>query len=269
MKSTTHHPKGRVALLRLLVLALIGTSLYAIQTLNTTGQLIDATSEAASRQPAVAATVTIADTKLVIPTYELFGEDRLWAITSRERPLSDEKGYELIDIPVTHGDAELPMRVAATLSNDLQSLVNTAEAEGESLMVSSAHRTFAEQRATHDAFVAKNGRSLVDTYVMPVGASEHHTGLAIDFSSVSDECAVDSNSCSLSQSGAVWLAKNASEYGFIQRYPAGKQSITGVGYEPWHYRYVGKPLAKVVYASNLTLEEIVEQIAPGYAMKRN
>lgn len=255
--------------MRLLVIALIGVTLYALQTLNHSANLFSETNAALSKEPVVANTVTLNGETLVVPTYTLFKEDSLWSLTSRERPLRDEQGFELVDIPVAHGDEDLPMRVASTLSDNLESLVNAAEADGESLMVSSAHRTFAEQRETLDAFVAKNGRALADTYVMPVGASEHHTGLAVDFSSVSSDCAEDSNTCSLSQSGAAWLAENAAQFGFIQRYPQGKQAITGVGYEPWHYRYVGKPLALAMQDSGLTLEEVIEQIAPGYATRRD
>jgi D-alanyl-D-alanine carboxypeptidase len=117
-------------------------------------------------------------------------------------------------------------------------------------------------------FVAENGEEMAALYVLPPGTSEHHTGLSVDFSSVSNECAADSDSCSLSQSSAAWLKENASRFGFIQRYPAGAKAITGVGFEPWHYRYVGKPLAEAMATTDLTLEEVTEKLAPGYARVR-
>jgi D-alanyl-D-alanine carboxypeptidase len=61
-------------------------------------------------------------------------------------------------------------------------------------------------------------------------------------------------------SSAAWLKENAPQYGFILRYPEGKKDITGVGYEWWHFRYVGIPLAKAVVASDLTLDEALEQM---------
>jgi D-alanyl-D-alanine carboxypeptidase len=82
---------------------------------------------------------------------------------------------------------------------------------------------------------------------------------------LSDECTEDSDTCSLGTSSAAWLAENAWKYGFILRYPDGKRDITGVGYEPWHYRFVGRPLAKAMQGSNLTFDEVIEQLAPGYA----
>ena len=267
MKSRPHTNTVSVFILRALLLVLIGVTLYALQALNDTIKVYSNTNEMIATQPNIAAIAEFGDTKLKIPTYELFQEDRIWSITSKDRPLSDEKGFTLVEIPVAHGDEGLPMKVARVLADSLEQLVNAADADGEPLMISSAHRSFAEQQATYDVFVAKNGPDAAATYVLPVGASEHHTGLSVDFSSLSDECAEDSNTCSLSQSGAAWLATNAHRFGFIQRYPMGKQVITGVGFEPWHYRYVGKPLATALAGTNLTLEEAIEQIAPGYAVK--
>lgn len=84
------------------------------------------------------------------------------------------------------------------------------------------------------------------------GTSEHHTGLAVDI--------VARHNMNLDESQkdtgvAKWLEKYAYKYGFILRYPRGKEEITGIMYEPWHYRYVGEEVALVLYDNNLTLEE--------------
>lgn len=86
----------------------------------------------------------------------------------------------------------------------------------------------------------------VSKTVLPAGASEHHTGLAIDLMR-SSEMASD-------------IARVAPDYGFILRYPPGKESITGVNHEDWHFRYVGIESAKYMTEHNLTLEEYLEQL---------
>lgn len=265
MRISEQASKKQLYLLRLLVLALIGVTVYSLSVLRDSQTIYQHISDTISKQSSTVETATIGDKTIVIPTYELFKSGNVWALVSKKNPLKSEAGYTLIEIPVAHGDEGASMKVARDISNKLQQLVNAAEADGEPLMISSAYRSLKDQQELYDEFVAKNGKELAAVYVSPVGASEHHTGLSVDFSSVSDECAEDSDSCSLSQSGAAWLAKNAGRFGFIQRYPSGKQDVTGVGYEPWHYRFVGTPMAKAMMDSGLTFDEVVSQIAPGYA----
>lgn len=265
MQSDTKYKKSSVYLLRLLLLPLLAVAVWTTVQLNESAAIYRELSKRLDQQPVIEKTVQIGQQSLAIPTYELFKEGNVWALISRERPLSDETSHELIAIPVAHGDSDATMKVAREISNELQQLVNAAEADGEPLMVSSAYRSLEEQRAIYDDFVTQYGKTAAETYVLPVGASEHHTGLSVDFSSVSDECGADSDTCSLGQSAAAWLADNAHRFGFIQRYPDGKRSITGVGYEPWHYRFVGKPMAKAIASTDLTYEEVLAEIAPGYA----
>lgn len=267
MRTGTNSDKKHVLLLRLLMVVLIGVTWYGVSVLKQTERTYEDVTATLSRQPAIVATRDVNGSQLKIPSYTMFKPGELWALVSKKRPLSGEVGYELVDIPVKHAGAE-PMKIAEDISDELEQLVNAADADSEGLMVSSAYRSLAEQQKTYDDFVQKNGRELAPLYVSPVGASEHHTGLSVDFSSVSDECASDSNACSLSQSGAVWLAKNAYRYGFIQRYPEGEQATTGVAFEPWHYRFVGKPLAKAMNGADLTFDEVVALLAPGYTKSK-
>lgn len=92
--------------------------------------------------------------------------------------------------------------------------------------------------------------ALVQTYSQPPGASEHHTGLAIDMSTVDTLNASD-------PSVAKAVQKIAPDYGFVLRFPEGKKTSTGVDYEDWHYRYVGKASARYMAQHNLTLEEYI------------
>ncbi len=210
----------------------------------------------------------IGDTRIKIPSYDLFDEENIWVLVSRDQLLSSEFKPELSDVTVPHGDANSPMKVATVISDSLESLVNAAKADGHDLMLSSAHRSREDQQRTYDGFVAESGTELANLYVLPPGGSEHQTGLAVDFSSASTPCELDSDDCSLSTSDAAWLADNASRFGFILRYPEGKTSATSVRYEPWHYRYLGPVLAQAVDASGLTYEEVIEQIVPGYLRSR-
>jgi len=264
MRTEKNTNQSSVWFLRLLMLILIGVTVYRLGVLNKTEEIYAGVSDDIDKTPSVIATATIGDSTLKIPSYDMFKPGNLWLIVSKKQPLEGEAGYKLIDIPVPHGDEGAPMKIAVDMSDELQQLVNAAEADEEPLMISSAYRSLAEQQAIYDEFVEENGVAIANQYVSPVGASEHHTGLSVDFSSESDECAEDSDSCSLSQSGAAWLADNAYKYGFIQRYPQGKQAITGVAFEPWHFRFVGKPMALAMNDTGLTFDEVVEQIAPGY-----
>ena len=95
-------------------------------------------------------------------------------------------------------------------------------------------------------------KRLTDRYLAKAGHSEHETGLACDFSTPdSDETREDFAATPAGQ----WLYRNASDFGFILRYPRMKEHITGIAYEPWHYRYVGLPHSKTMTENGLTLEE--------------
>ena len=119
--------------------------------------------------------------------------------------------------------------------------------EGISLWVASGFRSYDTQNWLYNNYVAMDGKAAADTYSARPGHSEHQTGLAFDLNIVADYFA-------FTQEG-VWLANNCWKYGFIIRYPAGKDGVTGYKYEPWHVRYLGTDLAKSVYESGLTLEE--------------
>lgn len=108
-------------------------------------------------------------------------------------------------------------------------------------------RSYDLQADLYSRYVTRDGQAAADTYSARPGHSEHQTGLAIDLNSISDAFA--------STPEAAWVAKNAHIYGFIIRYPKGKEATTGYQYEPWHIRYLGVENAQKVYQSGLTLEE--------------
>lgn len=118
---------------------------------------------------------------------------------------------------------------------------------GLKMWVCSGFRSYNVQKNLYNSYVRRDGAEKADRYSARPGYSEHQTGLAFDINYA------DSRFNGTEQ--AKWLAANAYKYGFILRYPEGKESITGYMYEPWHYRYVGVENAKKIYESGLTLEE--------------
>ena len=106
---------------------------------------------------------------------------------------------------------------------------------------------------SHTDNVKRQGLEHTTKYSATPGFSEHQTGLAIDVSADSVNNRLDESFGDSTE--GKWLAENAHLYGFIIRYPKDKTKITGYSYEPWHIRYVGKPLAKYIYENNLCLEE--------------
>jgi len=135
----------------------------------------------------------------------------------------------------------------------LEQLFAAAKGDGISLAGVSAYRSHAYQKALFNRYVQKDGLEKARTYSAVPGTSEHETGLSIDVSGINGKCAAES--CFGGTKEAEWLAAHAADYGFIIRYPDGKDAITGYMYEPWHIRYVGLDLAKEMNEKELTLEE--------------
>ncbi len=136
---------------------------------------------------------------------------------------------------------------------DAQSAFNSMQADakkaGLSLWICSGFRSYTYQNTLYNNYVARDGKAKADTYSARPGHSEHQTGLAMDINNASDSFN--------NTKEAKWIAENCYKYGFILRYPQGKQDITGYKYESWHVRYLGKELAKEVRDSGLTLEEFL------------
>jgi len=208
-------------------------------------------------------TAEVGNQKVIVPSWSLFASGKLWSLVSSDHTLSLSYTPDLAEVTVTHvPDAT---QVSKTIITPLDSMVKRASSDGISLMLSSAYRSSDDQQAIYNSLLNMYGRQYVHEYVAEPGASEHQTGLAVDIATISHGCTIDANACSLDASGIAWLRAHAADYGFIERYPSGKQSITGVAGEHWHYRYVGVPLAKALTAANMTLDEFVQQVAPGYA----
>lgn len=165
-------------------------------------------------------------------------------IRRRERPVL---------APAAPGsDVLLDTRAAAMLTG----LISRLGAAGEIVPVS-GWRSMREQREIWDVSMAENGTEFTRKYVALPGCSEHQTGLAIDLALRSDN--IDFIRPDFPYDGICGRFRAlAADYGFIERYQAGKEHITGIAAEPWHFRYVGRPHARLMSDNGLCLEEYVE-----------
>ena len=125
--------------------------------------------------------------------------------------------------------------------------------EGFRLYARSGYRSYKTQESLYTAAVKRDGRAQADKYSAMPGHSEHQTGLAVDITSEEMNYRLDEGFGATPK--GIWAARNAHRFGFILRYPRGKEDITGYGYEPWHFRYLGVVLAELIFHRGLTLEE--------------
>lgn len=147
------------------------------------------------------------------------------------------------------GDQQLTAETVAALVE----MLDAAAAEGHVMVVVSAYRSYAQQEATYSWHVNTFGQAYADRVSARPGHSEHQLGTTVDLSSAS--VGYELSEAFGDTPEGRWLADNAWKYGFIISYPAGKESVTGYAYEPWHLRYVGTGVAADVVASGLTLHE--------------
>lgn len=131
-----------------------------------------------------------------------------------------------------------------TVYNYFLELQKAALKENMYIIVDSGYRTFEYQKEVFDKTVEEEGMEYAKSFVAIPGTSEHQTGLAVDFAVMRNGCYSDD--IKEEDIETKWMKENAYKYGFILRYPKGKEDITGYFYEPWHYRYVGFPLSKII-----------------------
>jgi len=145
----------------------------------------------------------------------------------------------------------------------LNRFLGQGRSEGLRLTITSAYRSYTSQQSLHQQYVSRYGRAYAEKISMRAGYSEHQTGLAYDIG-IPGGSSNFSTSFGNTREGK-WLAQNASSYGFILRYPKDKEHVTGINYEPWHFRYVGVALAKEIEKSGETLDEYFQVVGPSYS----
>lgn len=158
----------------------------------------------------------------------------------------DYEPNDLVYLSYTNGGYRYQLRKEAALH--FEELTEVAKIDNVIFYPFSAYRSFTTQTTLYNNYKRRDGEEKADTYSARPGFSEHQTGLAIDVRSST----LNDN---LTNKDYEWMLNNSYKYGFIVRYPKGKQHITQFIEEPWHIRYLGVELATKVHDSNLTYDE--------------
>ena len=147
-------------------------------------------------------------------------------------------------LPPTFGNGDDPTALAK-----LQQLQRDAQAQGINISNSySGYRSYQDQTQLYNNYVNLHGEEEANTFSAKPGFSEHQTGLTFDLKDFNGQLVEDPIT-------SQWIKDNCAQYGFIIRYPEGKEDITGYIYEPWHLRYVGEEVANQIMNNNTTLEQ--------------
>ena len=142
------------------------------------------------------------------------------------------------------------MRLVKNAKDAFVAMAREARKDKRPIIAMSSYRSYKYQVNLFEKYKEADGIKDADTYSARAGFSEHQTGLCVDiYDGVLDYT-------NFEQSDSFdWMQKNAYKYGFILRFPEGKENITGYQYESWHYRYVGKDIAKYIHNNDITFEE--------------
>lgn len=193
-----------------------------------------------------------ADLDGVEPVFD--SSDWRLVLINKQHPIPEDYDFKL-------GSFTSGMRCDERVIEDLLLMMQAADKEGMNLVVRSPYRTSDHQEDNFNGRIKRymrQGLSYMEAYkatsrvITIPGCSEHEVGLALDITS---DTFVDLLQGFADTEEGKWLAEHSHEYGFILRYPAGKEYITGIEYEPWHFRYVGREAAKVMKEKELCLEE--------------
>lgn len=191
--------------------------------------------------------------------YEFSKEDWRLVLINKQHSIPEDYTFELGNITST-------MRCDERIIDDLRNMLQAAKEDKVNLVICSPYRDTARQEMLFNRKITrymKQGMNFVEAHqlasqaVTVPGASEHQIGLALDI--VSNKYTSLDEGFGETEEG-IWLAENSYRFGFILRYPLGKEYITGIEYEPWHFRYVGVEAATVITKKGITLEEFWEEM---------
>lgn len=196
-------------------------------------------------------------------TYEFSEDDWRLILINKQHSIPD--GYEE-EVPLGNiSTMKGIMRCDERIIDDLLDMIQAAKDDGVTLAICSPYRDLQYQEMLFGRKITKymkRGLSYMEAYqlasqaVTVPNASEHQIGLALD---IVTDTYVALNEGFADTAAGKWLAENSCKYGFILRYPKGKEDITGIEYEPWHFRYVGVEAATLMTEQGITLEEFWEE----------
>lgn len=186
-------------------------------------------------------------------------DDWQLVLVNKQHPVPDDYTFTL-------GTIKGSMKCDVRIIDDLMDMMQAAKADGVNLVICSPYRDYNRQTVLFNRkidYYMEKGYSYLESYklasmtVTVPGASEHQIGLALDIVSTSYSALEIGFGDTVA---GQWLKEHCDEYGFILRYPQGKEYITGIQYEPWHFRYVGKEAATDIMERDITLEEFLEEL---------
>ncbi|MCO7177064.1 D-alanyl-D-alanine carboxypeptidase family protein [Sporolactobacillus kofuensis] len=168
------------------------------------------------------------------------------------------KDLVYLHVPFIFSGKSEKKEMQAVAAKPLKEMFAAAKKDGIELAGVSAYRSHKTQIALFNYYAQRDGVKKALEYSARPGTSEHETGLAIDVSGITGKYAATQAFGKTPE--AAWLGKHAQDFGFIVRYPKGKESVTGYEYEAWHLRYVGISAAKKITDSGETLEEYLHEV---------
>ena len=198
-----------------------------------------------------------AETQIKKTTFDK--EDWRLILINKQHPVPD-------DYQVTLGTITGNMKCDKRIIENVLKMFQAAKNDGVNLVICSPYRDYKRQSVLFDRKInayMKNGMSYMEAYkitsqaVTVPGASEHQIGIALDI--ICDSYSLLDENFGETEAGK-WLSQHCCEYGFILRYPKGKEYITSIEYEPWHFRYVGSEAATIIMEQGITLEEFIENL---------
>ena len=186
---------------------------------------------------------------------KLAAAERLRLVNKQHGLASTYRSRQLITltIPTVYAKGSERTLMAAEAAHALARLYYAGRKEGHTLYALSAYRSYATQKSLYTYWVNTHGTAYASKYVARPGYSEHQTGLAVDMTSSHMRMGLYASFDQTPE--GKWMLQQAHRYGFIIRYPKGKEKITGYNYEPWHLRYVGVKEATTMKQQNWTFEE--------------
>ena len=221
---------------------------------NTALKAIAAAKEAKKKEPVYITLPGSASIRAIVDDYSI--QSSLWSIASKTHPISVDyvpAGLKIPSVATRTDKSDEERSVRSDIETPLANMFAAAASEGYQLVIGSGYRSANLQSTYFYSLANSVGETIANQSIARPGESEHQTGLAIDITTVSRNCYLAD--CFANTYDGKWLANNSYKYGFILRYPKGKEDITGYIYEPWHFRYVGVDLATALHESGLTLDE--------------
>ena len=180
----------------------------------------------------------------------------LWVVVNKGRQLPSSyipSDLSVPDVPLRFSSSSDEMHLRADAAQALKQMFTSAAKTKIYLRLASGYRSYYSQSSIYSREVKNYGQTQADNQSARPGHSEHQTGLAADLEPSDRRCEIAD--CFVQTNEGKWLAANAHRYGFVLRYPSGKEDITGYKHEPWHFRYVGKELAIQIKQTGKTLEQ--------------